>query len=123
MLTATPAPNTVTEAKSLLELVTGKKYDHVTNFNSIINLSRMHCELQECSIRFHKRFGVKIKEANVKCSQNLRLEPHKRMIDNLGFLGMDQIALSSYNKETKKHSQKRKGNNLYKVCYGNDRHT
>ena len=94
MLTATPAPNTVTEAKSLLELVTGKKYDHVTSFNSIINLSRMHCELQECSIRFHKRFGVKIKETNVKCSQNLRLEPHKRMIGNLGFLGMDQIALS-----------------------------
>ena len=92
MLTATPAPNTVTEAKSLLELVTGKKFK-ISGYNSIINLSKMHCALQENAIKYQKRYPVGVRERDIECAVKLRLSPHRKMLVNLGFLGMDQISL------------------------------
>tara|TARA_B100001245_G_scaffold228560_1_gene205939 strand:- start:68 stop:1243 length:1176 start_codon:yes stop_codon:yes gene_type:complete len=94
MLTATPVVNTVHEAKSLLQLITGKKFKDVSNFNSVYNLVKMHVKLKEFSIRYEKVYPVDISSKDICCSANLQLAPHRRLLTDIGFLGMDQIALS-----------------------------
>ena len=93
MLTATPVVNTVHEAKSLLQLITGEKFKDVSNFNSIYNLVKMHVKLTEFSIRYSKVYPVDISSKDICCSANLQLAPHRRLLTDIGFLGMDQIAL------------------------------
>lgn len=93
MLTATPVVNTVHEAKSLLQLITGEKFKDVSNFNSTYNLVKMHVKLKEFSIRYCKVYPVEKKSKDVCCSVNLQLAPHRRLLTDVGFLGMDQIAL------------------------------
>ena len=94
MLTATPVVNTVHEAKSLLQLITGKMFKDVSNFNSVYNLVKMHVKLKEFSIRYEKVYPVDISSKDICCSANLQLAPHRRLLTDIGFLGMDQIALS-----------------------------
>ncbi|MBF85140.1 MAG: hypothetical protein CL489_11825 [Acidobacteria bacterium] len=94
MLTATPVVNTVYEAKSLLQLITGKKFKDVSNFNSTNNLVKMHVKLKEFSIRYEKEYPVKLTDKNVQCNAFLKLQPHRRLLIDVGFLGMDQIALT-----------------------------
>jgi superfamily II DNA or RNA helicase len=93
MLTATPIVNTVYEAKSLLQLITGEKFKDVSNFNSTYNLVKMHVKLKEFSIRYEKVYPVDISSKDICCSANLQLAPHRRLLNDIGFLGMDQIAL------------------------------
>ena len=93
MLTATPVVNTVNEAKSLLQLITGEKFKDVSNFNSTYNLVKMHVKLKEFSIRYEKVYPVDKSTKDVCCSANLQLAPHRKLLTDIGFLGMDQIAL------------------------------
>ena len=93
MLTATPVPNTVVEARSLLEMVSGKNFKEVSNYNRVDNLVAMHVRLKEYSMRYEKVYPVKLREKTIKCSVNLKLGKYKNMLKDVGFLGMDQIAL------------------------------
>jgi len=93
MLTATPVPNTVGEARSLLEMLSGKNFREVSNYNSIDNLVAMHVRLKEYSMRYEKVYPVRLREKTVECPVNLKLGNHKSMLKDVGFLGTDQIAL------------------------------
>ena len=101
MLTATPVPNTVSECKSLLTLVTGTKkgYDKISTYNNIQNMARMREALALHSLRFAKKYRSKRGnilskiEKTEKVSQSYNLEGHVKTMKDQGFLGMEQIAL------------------------------
>ena len=101
MLTATPVPNTVSECKSLLTLVTGTKkgYDKISTYNNIQNMARMRESLALHSLRYAKKYRSKRGnilnkiEKTEKVSQSYDLEGHVRTMKDQGFLGMEQIAL------------------------------
>ena len=91
MLTATPVVNTVYEAKSLLQLITGEKFKDVSNFNSTYNLVKMHVKLKEFSIRYDKVYPVDITEDDICCEANIQLSPHSKLLNDVGWLGMEQF--------------------------------
>ena len=101
MLTATPVPNTVSECKSLLTLVTGTKkgYSKITTYNNIQNMARMRKELALHSLRYAKKY--RNKRGNILSKivetqsvyQNYNLEGHVKTMKSQGFLGMEQITL------------------------------
>tara|TARA_Y100000310_G_scaffold17772_1_gene17566 strand:+ start:1142 stop:3274 length:2133 start_codon:yes stop_codon:yes gene_type:complete len=103
MLTATPVPNTVSEGKSLLTLVTGTKkgYNKITSYNSLQNMAKMHSALQLHSLRYKKMFKnksgniIKINKETIPVKANYRLREHSKKLNNVGFLGMEQIALEA----------------------------
>jgi hypothetical protein len=103
MLTATPVPNTVSEGKSLLTLVTGikKGYNKITSYNSLQNMAKMHSALQLHSLRYKKRFKnkkgsvIKLDIETIEVKANYILKEHSKKLNNVGFLGMEQIALET----------------------------
>jgi superfamily II DNA/RNA helicase len=94
MITATPLINTVYETKSLLQLATGQLFKEITNRNTLANLSTMHCNLLENSIRFKANYDVSKIISDIECKIRLKLSPYRTVLNDVGHLGMDQIALS-----------------------------
>ena len=116
MLTATPVPNTVSEAKSLVDLVIGKKreFNKISTFNSLQNMAEMHVALGLHSLRYAKRY--KNKRGNpIKCitethkvSANYNLKGSVKSMRDQSFLGLEQIALEAKLPYMMKELKKRK---------------
>ena len=102
MLTGTPVPNTVTEAKSLVELVVGRKkeFSKITTKNTLQNMAKMQVELEMHGMRYKKQYKTKRgniiktpKIITVPCKGNYNLTGSVKSLANIEFLGMEQIAL------------------------------
>lgn len=61
-MTATPVINSLSEARSLVELITGKKYPEIGNTKTHNNLYQAYKALNNIGFRYVKNYGIDMKE-------------------------------------------------------------
>jgi len=93
-LSATPSINNVQEAKSLLEMVTGVKYDSIKNYSNIRNAVKCYTEFLPVSLNHVKRYNIKTKGKDEPITVEGFLPDYytDEQIRKLSYLELDQIA-------------------------------
>ena len=92
-LSATPMINTLSEAKSLIRLLTGEDYAHLKQWNSQKNASLMFMEFQPFSMRSTKSFNVNVHGLNPEEAIETDIRPKfTKHPDDMTFLDWEVIA-------------------------------
>ena len=92
-LSATPMINTLSEAKSLIRLLTGEDYTHLKQWNSQKNASLMFMEFQPFSMRSTKSFNVNVHGLNPEEAIETDITPKfTKHPDDMTFLDWEIIA-------------------------------
>ena len=67
MLSATPIVNTINEAISLYELITGIKITEITSRNTVDNIMAMYCEFLPYSVRYEPKYDIDVIQKPIFC--------------------------------------------------------
>lgn len=92
-MSATPVVNNLMEAKALLEMIRGEKFDDLKTHTSIPNAIAMHEKLILHGIRYRPEYKISIDEQTPEVSGDLALIPQIQNIKSP--LQLDQLLLSS----------------------------
>ncbi|MDC1060996.1 helicase-related protein [Flavobacteriaceae bacterium] len=97
-MSATPVINNLIEAKSLLQLITGKEYDDLNTRGTITNALKVFNQLLLNGIRYIPKYNIVLKELTGKNTNNLNIDGHS-LIENLkandskDYLGLERTLL------------------------------
>ena len=93
-LSATPSINNVQEAKSLLEMLTGVKYDSIHNYSNIRNAVKCYTEFLPVSLSHVKIYNIKTKGKDKPITVEGFIPDYytDEQIRKLSYLELDQIA-------------------------------
>jgi hypothetical protein len=82
-MSATPVINNLYEAKALLEMTRGEKFDELKTFSTIANAFAMHENLMLYGIRYHPNYKIAIAESFPKRSLPLHQRHQAINLSNL----------------------------------------
>lgn len=98
-MSATPVINNLTEAKSLLKMVTGKEYFDFKTDKTLANALEAFKYLSLNGLRYIPKYQMQIKELTGENTSNLKLDGKELIeellsINNTNYLKAEQILLS-----------------------------
>ena len=97
-MSATPVINNLIEAKSLLQLITGKEYDDISTRGTITNALKVFNQLLLNGIRYIPKYNIILKELTGKNTENLNIDGES-LVESLksnnskDYLGLEKILL------------------------------
>ena len=99
-MSATPVINNLIEAKSLLKLITGKKYDDINTRGTIANALKIFNQLLLNGIRYIPKYDIILKELTAENTPILNIDGTDltdKLKDNSNkdYLGLEKILLES----------------------------
>lgn len=99
-MSATPVINNLIEAKSLLQLITGKDYDDISTRGTITNALKIFNQLLLNGIRYIPKYDIVLKELTAENAPALNIDGTKlteklKDNDNKDYLGLEKILLES----------------------------
>ena len=99
-MSATPVINNLIEAKSLLKLITGKKYDDINTRGTIANALKIFNQLLLNGIRYIPKYDIILKELTAENTPTLNIDGSDltdKLKDNSSkdYLGLEKILLES----------------------------
>ena len=99
-MSATPVINNLIEAKSLLQLITGKDYDDISTRGTITNALKIFNQLLLNGIRYIPKYDIILKELTAENTPSLNIDGTKlteklKDNDNKDYLGLEKILLES----------------------------
>ena len=99
-MSATPVINNLIEAKSLLKLITGKKYDDINTRGTIANALKIFNQLLLNGIRYIPKYDIILKELTAENTSTLNIDGSNltdKLKDNRSkdYLGLEKILLES----------------------------
>ena len=99
-MSATPVINNLIEAKSLLQLITGKDYDDISTRGTITNALKIFNQLLLNGIRYIPKYDIVLKELTAENTSLLNIDGTKlteklKDNDNKDYLGLEKILLES----------------------------
>ena len=99
-MSATPVINNLIEAKSLLQLITGKKYDDINTRGTISNALKIFNQLLLNGVRYIPKYDIVLKELTAENTPNLNIDGSDltdKLKDNSNkdYLGLEKILLES----------------------------
>ena len=99
-MSATPVINNLIEAKSLLKLITGKKYDDINTRGTIANALKIFNQLLLNGIRYIPKYDIILKELTAENTSTLNIDGSNltdKLKDNSSkdYLGLEKILLES----------------------------
>lgn len=99
-MSATPVINNLIEAKSLLQLITGKDYDDISTRGTITNALKIFNQLLLNGIRYIPKYDIVLKELTAENTPALNIDGTKlteklKDNDNKDYLGLEKILLES----------------------------
>jgi superfamily II DNA or RNA helicase len=99
-MSATPVINNLIEAKSLLKLITGKKYDDINTRGTIANALKIFNQLLLNGIRYIPKYDIILKELTAENTSSLNIDGTNltdKLKDNSSkdYLGLEKILLES----------------------------
>lgn len=99
-MSATPVINNLIEAKSLLKLITGKKYDDINTRGTIANALKIFNQLLLNGIRYIPKYDIILKELTAENTSTLDIDGtdlKEKLKDNSSkdYLGLEKILLES----------------------------
>jgi len=99
-MSATPVINNLIEAKSLLQLITGKDYDDISTRGTITNALKIFNQLLLNGIRYIPKYDIVLKELTAENTSSLNIDGTKlteklKDNDNKDYLGLEKILLES----------------------------
>ena len=99
-MSATPVINNLIEAKSLLKLITGKKYDDIYTRGTIANALKIFNQLLLNGIRYIPKYDIILKELTAENTSTLNIDGSNltdKLKDNRSkdYLGLEKILLES----------------------------
>ena len=99
-MSATPVINNLIEAKSLLKLITGKKYDDINTRGTIANALKIFNQLLLNGIRYIPKYDIILKELTAENTSTLDIDGTdltEKLKDNSSkdYLGLEKILLES----------------------------
>jgi superfamily II DNA or RNA helicase len=99
-MSATPVINNLIEAKSLLQLITGKDYDDISTRGTITNALKIFNQLLLNGIRYIPKYDIVLKELTAENTTSLNIDGTKlteklKDNDNKDYLGLEKILLES----------------------------
>ena len=98
-MSATPVINNLTEAKSLLQLITGKKYDDLKTRGTISNALKVFTQLLINGVRLIPKYDIELAERTGENTDELMIDGDSltdQLIDNNNkdYLGLEKILLN-----------------------------
>tara|TARA_B110000977_G_scaffold201073_1_gene293988 strand:+ start:52 stop:4359 length:4308 start_codon:yes stop_codon:yes gene_type:complete len=99
-MSATPVINNLIEAKSLLQLITGKQFDDISTRGTITNALKVFNQLLLNGIRHIPKYSIVLKELTGNDTENLNIDGES-LIDSLksnnskDYLGLEKILLEA----------------------------
>lgn len=99
-MSATPVINNLVEAKSLLQLITGKKYEDINTRGTISNALKIFNQLLLNGVRYIPKYDIVLKELTAENTPNLNIDGSSltdKLKDNSNkdYLGLEKILLES----------------------------
>ena len=99
-MSATPVINNLIEAKSLLQLVTGKKYDDISTRHSINNALKIFNQLLLNGVRYIPKYEIKLNEITGDENSDLDIDGSDKIEylkenGNKDYLGLEKILIES----------------------------
>ncbi|WP_396138641.1 helicase-related protein, partial [Flavobacterium sp.] len=99
-MSATPVINNLIEAKSLLQLITGKDYEDISTRGTITNALKIFNQLLLNGIRYIPKYDIVLKELTAENTPALNIDGTKlteklKDNDNKDYLGLEKILLES----------------------------
>lgn len=99
-MSATPVINNLIEAKSLLQLITGKDYDDISTRGTITNALKIFNQLLINGIRYIPKYDIVLKELTAENTPALNIDGTElteklKDNDNKDYLGLEKILLES----------------------------
>ena len=97
-MSATPVINNLIEAKSLLQLITGKEYDDISTRGTITNALKVFNQLLLNGIRYIPKYNIVLKELTGKNTEKLNIDGES-LVESLksnnskDYLGLEKILL------------------------------
>lgn len=97
-MSATPVINNLIEAKSLLQLITGKEYDDISTRGTITNALKVFNQLLLNGIRYIPKYNIVLKELTGKNTEKLNINGEAlveelKSNNNKDYLGLEKILL------------------------------
>jgi superfamily II DNA or RNA helicase len=98
-MSATPVINNLTEAKSLLEMITGKDYEDLNTTKSITNAIAVFKQMTLNGLRYLPKYQIAIKELDGSNTATLRIDGTHLLdqllkIGNQNYLGAERLLLN-----------------------------
>lgn len=93
-LSATPIINNLEEGKSLLELITGRRYDDLNTRETVANCLRLHQQLMLLGIRWMPNYDVEFQQTNIEVDCSAFLD-EIRHLGKSNPLRLEQILTSA----------------------------
>ena len=97
-MSATPVINNLIEAKSLLQLITGKQYDDISTRGTITNALKIFNQLLLNGIRYVPKYNIVLKELTGKNTEKLNINGESlveslKANDSKDYLGLEKILI------------------------------
>ncbi len=98
-MSATPVINNLTEAKSLLELITGNEYDDLNTTRTLTNSLEVFKHMTLNGLRYIPKYNISIKELDGDTNSNLKIDGSQLLdkllsFQNNNYLETEQTLLS-----------------------------
>ncbi len=98
-MSATPVINNLTEAKSLLEMITGKEYEDLNTNRTLTNALEVFKQMTLNGLRYIPKYQIAIKEQDGSNTSQLRIDGTHLIdkllnIGNQNYLGAERILLN-----------------------------
>ena len=99
-MSATPVINNLIEAKSLLQMITGKKYTDIQTRGTINNALKIFNQLLLNGVRYINKYEIILKELTALNSKDLDIDGSEYLEDlkengNKDYLGLEKILIKS----------------------------
>ena len=106
-MSATPVINNLIEAKSLLQLITGKKYEDISTRGTINNALKVFNQLLLNGVRYIPKYEITLNELTGDNSEDLDIDgsdklEHLKDNGNKDYLGLEKILIDSKMSAVKK---------------------
>ena len=97
-MSATPVINNLTEAKSLLEMITGKEYEDLNTNRTLTNALEVFKQMTLNGLRYIPKYQIAIRELDASNTPTLRIDGRHLVdkllnIGNQNYLGAERILL------------------------------
>jgi len=92
VLTATPVINNIREGVKLLEMVADKPFPHLKTERKLRNASRLYTEFLEYSIRYYKKYNIKLNEEPIYVDAYVPDNMPPEQVRELNWNGFERIA-------------------------------
>ena len=110
MMTATVVINNIREAKSIIEMVAGKRFPEISTVGSYRSASRLHVRFLEYSTRYKYPIDFKVIVQTHEVKKTLGIQKEK--IDRLTWLDFERISIEAKMEKIIECIKKQKGKTL-----------